>query len=346
MLIISHGRHVLAVVSVSTLCLIGNSSVAADTRVIFDLPDTIECTVVTPKKLAANHPELKVIEAKLRISARVPEGREADIVDFLYMITSPGQHMKIQDYLPNTTLESTVQDNQIEVADTSESTDATSEDCHIGYKLLGLGGTANQGAKKTESSKYKEIAPKALVVASGTTNREHGVFFKLEPSKAASLEGAKTFTLLAIVPQAWTGDWCIVSCAARAKKKSFLSTTVAVAGIEQAHIGMYLSGDREANLCAEQLCEFQEMNERLLAMRSARHGNRLVEAMHAATSADRLFGNEWLHHIFTGEARSDDANPQSANSQVEPDLKQRESVVLEEMLDVERALSQLSGSDF
>ena len=225
MLTVSLGRFVQAAVTVSTFVLAGDWALAADMQVVFDLPDTIECTVVTPQKFAANHPDLKVIEAKVRISARILDGNQADIVDFLYMITSPGLHMKIQDFLPNTTLESTVQGDQIEIADTSETSDTTAEDCHIGYKILALGVTANQTGKKTESSKYKEIAPRALVVASGTTNREHGLFFKLEPSKDVSLEGAKTFTFLAIVPQAWRGDWCIVSCAARAKKKSFFSTS-------------------------------------------------------------------------------------------------------------------------
>ena len=231
----------------------------------------------------------------------------------------------------------------MEIADTSESTGATSEDCHVGYKILSLGGTANQGTKKTESSKYKEIAPKALVVASGTTNREHGAFFKLEPVKDVSLEGAKAFTLLAVVPKGWRGDWCIVSCAARAKKKSFFSTTVADAGIAQAHIGMYLSGDREANLCAEQLCEFQEVNQKLLATPSPKHG--LVEAMHAATSADHLFGDGWLQHVFTGEPKSGELGQQSDDSEGAADIEQRKVEVHKEMLEVEDALRQLSGSD-
>ncbi|HEY4313767.1 MAG TPA: hypothetical protein VGN12_30280 [Pirellulales bacterium] len=337
------GRNVLICVAASICAVVGNSAIAADTKILFDVPDTIECTDATPEKFRANHPNLKVIEAKLRISARVLEGTESDIVDFLYMITSPGLHMKIQDYLPNTTLESTVQGDQMEIADTSESTGTTTEDCHVGYKILSLGGTANQGNKKTESSKYKEIAPKALVVASGTTNREHGVFFKLEPVRDVSLEGAKTFTFLAIVPKGWRGDWCVVSCVARAKKRFFFSVTTAEAGVAQAHVGMYLSGDREANLTADQLCEFQEVNQKLLATPSPQNG--LVEAMHAATSADHLFGDGWLQHIFTGEPKSDDLGQQSDNPQDVTNIEQRKVEVQKEMFDVEDALRQLSGSD-
>src|SRR4051812_42484381 len=89
-------------------------SAAEATRIIFDLPDTIECRDATPAEFAAAHPALKVIEGKFRISARIVAGDEADIVDFLYIVASPNKKMRFQDYLPNTTLESTTADNVIE----------------------------------------------------------------------------------------------------------------------------------------------------------------------------------------------------------------------------------------
>ena len=63
---------------------------------------------------------LKVIEGKLRISARVVSGTEAQIVDFMYTLHSPAGHVRFQDYLPNTTLESAVADDQVEIKDATE----------------------------------------------------------------------------------------------------------------------------------------------------------------------------------------------------------------------------------
>ena len=335
-------RHILTIMVLSNLVLPG--ALAANTQVIFDLPDTIECVDVTPAKFSANHPGLKVIEAKLRISARITSGSETDIVDFLYVITSPGLRLKIQDYLPNTTLESTVEGDQIEIADTSESSKGTGEDAHINYKVLGLGGTATQGTKKSESSKYKEIAPKELVVASGTTNREHGVFFKLRPSKEASLEGAKTFTCLAIVPKEWRGDWCVVSCAARGNAKSFFRKSITVAGVEQAHVGMYLSGDREARFRAEELCEVQVANGSVLSSHLKNHEEGVVKAMHVATSAGHMPGYTWLHSIFKDKNEPEGAAQENGGARDEPDEEQRKSEVQKSMLDVEDRLARLSGS--
>ncbi len=180
---------ILALVVMLAGMLSTSPSYAWATQVSFDLPDTIECRDVTPRDFAAAHPSLKVIEAKLRISARINEGSEAEIVDFLYIITSPDKRMKFQDYLPNTTLESTLAEDRIEVAETTENTNATSADARVSYQVLALGGSKNQSAKKSESSHYKQIVPKALVLASGTTDREHGVFFKLRASKVASHRG-------------------------------------------------------------------------------------------------------------------------------------------------------------
>jgi hypothetical protein len=319
--------------SLSTMALLAlgvvTSPTRAETHVTFDIPDAIECRDVTPDKCRAAHPDLKAIEGQFRLSARITKGDEADVIDFLYMLVSPGMRLKIHDYLPNTTLESGVADDSIEVAESTENSAATNEDAHVGYKIFSLGATLNQSTKKTASNHYKQIVAKALVLASGTTNREHGVFFKLRPSNGGSLEGAKEFTFLAIVPRTWRGDWCTVTCAARSKKKSFLPSNPTLAGIEQAHVGLYLSGDREAAALAEQLCAVQEANAGALAQQLAVEADQLLESMHeAATPACPLVGpDEWLHAIF--KTRS--TNPEAERAKAA-------------MLDVQDRLGRLSGA--
>jgi hypothetical protein len=241
-------------------------AIARGELVSFDLPDSIECRDVTPETFAVAHPALKVIEAKFRISARMSDD-PSEIVDFEYVITSDDKTLRFQDYLPNTTLESAVADDRIEISDSSEKAQAAGADAHVTYKIFSIGATANQSSKKSECSHYKQVASKELVLASGTINREHGVFFKLRPSRAASLEGAKEFTFLATVPRSWRADLCTIACVARGKKKStFHSTTIAPSGAEQSQIAMYLSGDSEAAALAAQLGPAQEAS----ALASAR----------------------------------------------------------------------------
>jgi hypothetical protein len=255
-------------------------------RIVFDLPDTIECRDVTPTDFATAHPSLKVIEAKFRISARIVAGSESQIVDLLYVIASPDKQMRFQDYLPNTSLESSVVDDQIEITDTTEKAGGSETGAHVGYQGLGGGLSKTKSSKKTYSSRYKEIAPRALVVASGTTDHEHGIFFKLKTSRAASLEGGKEFTFLATVPRLWRGGRCTISCAARAKSKSFFSRSgVVPAGIAQSQVGLYLTGDAEANRLAEELAAVQQRHADVLAGQLVKGG--LLETMYEAASTGK-----------------------------------------------------------
>lgn len=267
--------------AIALVILLATMSSVAKPQVVFDLPDRIECRDVTPPDFAACDTH-KVIEGKFRISARFVAGSEENIVDFLYILANSARTMRIQDYLPNTTLESNVADDQIEVTDKTERTSTLNSDVHVGYKILSAGVGHTQGINKTESSQYKQIAPKALVVASGTTDREHGVFFKLSPSKLARLEGAKEFTFLAIVPKRWRADWCTISCAARSNRRFLMSEKIVPVGAEQAQVGLCLAGDKLATQLVDQLRDVQDTYSELLSYQLDHHHDSFVDAMYEA----------------------------------------------------------------
>ena len=307
---------------------------AENARVVFDLPETIECRDVTPKDFAAAHPTLKVIEGKFRVSARIVTGVESDIVDFLYIVASPDRTMRFQDYLPNTTLESTAVDNVIELTKSTEDSDSTDANAKVGYKTDGFGITKNKGSKKTESSHYKQVAAKALVVASGTTDHEHGIFFKLRPSKGESLEGAKQFAFLATVPITWRGDWCTISCASQAKGKAFFSkSVVTAAGVEQAQVGMYLAGDSEAADLADELHGVLEAHADVLSRHLNKDADGLLEAMHQVFSTECI---TTLCGVFKGK----NLEPRRGGDLERTTLEDAQEAVR----DVQERLSQLAGS--
>jgi hypothetical protein len=243
------------------------NAAALDTQVVFDLPVAIECREVTPPEFAEVHPTMKVVEGTLRISARFAAGAEEEVVDFLYVIDNPTISMRFQDYLPNTLLESAVADDQIEITDASEKANVTGLDARVAYKPFVLGGTHSKSTKASESSRYRQIAPKELVLASGTTNREHGVFYRLRPSRAASLEGAKEFSFLATVPATWRADLCAIECNARAQKSSLWSTSVVPAGTARAMVPVHMVGDAEVMELVREYRRAQELYAEALAAR-------------------------------------------------------------------------------
>jgi len=101
------------------------------------------------------------------------------------------------------------------------------------------------------------VPPKQLFLASGTTNRGHGVFFKLKPSSQASLEGQKEFVCLFIVPKDWRGDYACIACRAKGYNRS-LWTRVEECGTAEVCVGLYLRGDPEARQAAKQLARAYE----------------------------------------------------------------------------------------
>jgi hypothetical protein len=266
----------LAVVAVAPRC-----KIARGTEVAFDLPSSIECRDVTPANFATANPTLKVVEAKVRISARLVEGTPAEIVEFFYVLRT-ARAMRVKDYLPNTKLESAVAEDHIEVTDATENGKTTAAEAQVLLNPFGLGGSHSQSSKKSESSHYKQIAAKDLVLASGTIDREHGVFFRLRPSRTDSLEGGKEFAVVAIVPKGWRGGLCTISCTAKANKRSMVSTSIVPSGSEQTQIGMYLAGDLDAAGLAEDLRLAQDAHAHLL--KQAR-STRLIQTISTETAS-------------------------------------------------------------
>ena len=249
-------------------------------------------------KMRRPHPHLKAIEGKFRLSARIARGSEAEVVDFLYMLISPSLRLKIHDYLPNTTLEKRLSGDNIEVAETTENTLATTKTPTSATRSSTLA-LALKPIRQPSRITTSRSCPKALVLASGTTNREHGVFFKLRPSNGASLEGAKEFTFLAIVPKASRGDWCtLTSPPARRRNLSFLRPSCWPASTS-AHRPVPFGRSRGQRM-AEQLCQVQEQNSELLTRELTSEAGRLLQSMHDATAnSPQDDFDDWIHSIFS-----------------------------------------------
>ena len=154
--------------------------VAQADEVVFDLPSVVECRDVTTTEFAAATPHLKQIEAKVRISARECDGAPVEILQLDYEIRTSGA-VRVVDYGPRTTLESSIVLDQIDINATAENSQSLGAEAAILYKPGVLGGSRTTSAKKSEAKHFKQVAAKDVVLASGTLDREHGVFFRLRP---------------------------------------------------------------------------------------------------------------------------------------------------------------------
>ncbi len=196
------------------VALAGLSSVAAAAapRVAFDMSYTVECRDVTPEGYSSKNPDLRIVEAKFRISTRLESGREAELEELLIEITSPDQELPVVDFMPRTELDTDVA-GEIEVVENREDSESTNAGLGgtvgVEYGIVKAQASPSAGGGKTHvagtKETYKRIPPKQLLLASGTIHRGNGVFFKLKPSTHASLEGVRECATLFVVPSDWTG---------------------------------------------------------------------------------------------------------------------------------------------
>ena len=237
------------------------SAHAAAPRIGFDVSYSVECRDVTPIEFAEANPESKIIEARFGVSALLRRGEEKEIKELMYRIWSPEKRLRVVDFEPKTRVGSEVTDS-IAVVETEEGASSLDGSVSVQFSpLAGVHVAPSAGGSKMKKQilqqTYSRLPPKQLLVASGTTNREHGVFFKLKPSSQASLEGQREFVCLFVVPGSWRGDYAYVDCRARSRSRPPW-TPGEECGSRRVLVGLYLQGDAEAREAAEGLAHAYE----------------------------------------------------------------------------------------
>jgi hypothetical protein len=244
--------------------LVGAAQAAAPTRVTIDLGTTVECHDVTPAEFTQGHPQEKIVEATFHVSVLLTSGRATDLEELHLIVESREGRMRVVDFKPRTELESEVA-GDVEVSATVNKNSTLN--ASLGSVLAGqvgpvhvqsspgpsFGTTNTNGTKET----YKRLPGKQLVLASGTVNAEHGVFFKWRRSNQNSLEGWREVSCRFVVPREWRGDWVAANCEVLARRQNYLGSKVEPCDQVSAVVGLYLVGDAVAQQAARELAAAQ-----------------------------------------------------------------------------------------
>ncbi len=241
------------------LSLIASNAQAGQPSLAFDFGSTAECREIATTDAGTFFPNEKIVELKLRVSVHLLAGKISDVEEIRIEIGDCDSRIRVESFSPNTRLASNFSED-ITVTKTTENS-----------KSLGasLGGEApipfgdvvahvlpsvNGGLSKRKVVVEKQVrrVPQYAVVASGTIGQEHGVFFKLRSSPQTTLEGSHELTIRFVVPKNWRGDALRVCCYATGQEKFFWSKQQATWARTCAPLAIYLTGDLEARLAAEQ----------------------------------------------------------------------------------------------
>jgi hypothetical protein len=249
-----------------------SAAYAGGPKVGFDLGYMVECRDVTQQAFAILHPDEKVMEANLRISVRLLQGEEQDLEQLQFEITSPAERLRVIDFLPKTQIEPDSTDG-IEVTKTTETIHSFGASLGTNVAVSAGDGKHNSvsltqalpaaNANSTHRNQLQEtskkIPPGKVVIASGTLENEHGVFFKIKRSAVTPFEGTRTLSFRFVVPNQWRGDWMVLSAQATGRVKRYFFKSVEPVGEANAFIGLYLAGDSVAERAALELAEGQEL---------------------------------------------------------------------------------------
>ena len=232
---------------------------AAEPVLSFDYGRTIECRDVTSADFAERYPDDRVVQCTVKLSVYLVSGDMSEVEAIRVELADSDQRLRVHDFSPQTTLESDFS-GDIEWSKTTEK--SHSINASLGGEIPCLGGVKAQvtptigggmGGKEVVKESQKRVAPRQAVIASGTMNEEHGVFFTLRPSPTTSLEGVHELSVQFVVPAYWRGDAVRVACQATGKQKMLWMTQQKVWAQKSSAVALYLEGDAKARSAALRL---------------------------------------------------------------------------------------------
>lgn len=273
----------------------------------FDVPPIVAAREVTTAEFAQANPGQRLWEVKLAVSVLARPAEDAKLAQLLVRIDSPRRSLRVVDFAPRTTLASDVQ-GTIRRERHAESN--RSFEFHVRAGLPGIGDGAAQGssnAHETIDEQSERLPPLTLCIASGTTNRGSGAYFKLKPTPRTTLEGAHEFTLWVASPDAWTGDHLRARCEMYAKEPMLVSnaSSTVAAGGQDFVVAVHRMGDVDGLRAAERLMRAENDLRRAVALNrrelaKSREGDLVREFAALWNGRDPRLPNGWFEQLVYG----------------------------------------------
>jgi hypothetical protein len=274
-------RRGLASWSLVFLCACGCSLARAGAPPVleFDVPFTVRCRPLAlrgPEKsspgvdffqfmAALSGPshsaeevdrDRELIEVVIPVSTRVRDGSEKDVKQCLYTLVDPGMPptLSVTDWLPRTELKT-------EYAKPIQYSRENLANIGISMTAKYVVSATGQASDQLKSGvNYEMLPPQETVLASGTIQHGHGIFFKLRSSTQTTLEGEKSFSAIFSVPRGWRGGCLRLECEAVGVRRGIMSLLDREVNNGPAvfYVGLYRADDAEAEHLAADLARRQQ----------------------------------------------------------------------------------------
>jgi hypothetical protein len=198
----------------------------------------------------------ELIEVVIPVSARVRDGSEKDVKQCLYTLVDPGMPptLSVTDWLPRTELKT-------EYAKPIQYSRENLANIGISMTAKYVVSATGQASDQLKSGvNYEMLPPQETVLASGTIQHGHGIFFKLKSSTQTTLEGEKSFSAIFSVPRGWRGGCLRLECEVVGVRRGIVSLLDREVNNGPAvfYVGLYRADDAEAEHLATDLARRQQ----------------------------------------------------------------------------------------
>ena len=310
-MVASRGSHLTYLFG--TLCVLNCVPArleAAPATVTFDVAGLVECHDVTTIEFARVHPRERLLEARLPISTLITGDDAHELTELFYRVDSPEGTVRFVDYFPKTTLTSEYAGN-VGIEEKQE------QHSNAGLNATGAYGpisattaTLSAGDKTANCRRYELLPPLEAVAASGTVDRENGVYFKLRATNRTSVEGSQEVVVILCVPSNWRADYVMVRCQAFGKQRQlpFMPYETQLRGQGNFVVGLYSSGDEAAQATAAAFLHTESHLRRVAAKHREEIERRSAPtavhelAVHLSVKQPRI-PESWLEQVLAGRER-------------------------------------------
>jgi len=196
----------------------GVMAVQSLAQVHFDVNSSAPVRSLHPNGTFSQFPNSRLVAVDFDVSTLFQPGVAQSTREILIQCMSRREGVLIVDYSPKTELQTDVFGPMQVVQEQDASRDMALQGL-AGYPGIGSAtGSWNQSEFQRQSIQYAQRPSLELTLASGSLQRQRGVYFKIRPNSQSTLEGSKTFSLVLSVPANWRAD--------------LLDVTVQAAGID------------------------------------------------------------------------------------------------------------------
>lgn len=224
----------------------------------FDAPVSVAACDTGPAEAGSTDPAFRLVRLDIPVSTRVTSDARRDLLQMQIELRTAGSGVQVIDYAPRTTLYSDI-DGPVSVQQGEESSRNLGLD--IGGSLVEtvkLGATVGGGTSRNQTESFQRIPEQKLLLASGSSHRGSGVYFKFRASPQTTLEGGHELSITLRVPRSWRGGIVRVDCTASGTAAGMLGRVEPfLAGTESFLVATWLEGDDRARAIVSRYCEVE-----------------------------------------------------------------------------------------